>query len=122
MTDNSKKIRLKIARLGQVNKANERSIKRLKQKLDKIQDDERRKKRQIRNAKTRQFTINQNNSSNHNESKKKRGLLNFLRMPNFRRKTQKKSLLPSLSQSVTNLSNKIPQTTTKTTEIVTKMV
>ena len=92
MTDNSKKIRLKIARLEKVNKGNERTIKKLQHKLDRIQHHERRKKILINNTKTRQFTKT--------------------------RQTQKRrSFLSRLSQSVTNLSKKIPRTTRKTSTI-----
>ena len=134
-----KKIKSRIKILNKT--ADERSIKNkkieiLERKLRKIDRNSKLRKidrnsklrKYIKNKHTRQFPINklsyQENedvplpistrlkSRKTKKVKKKRGFFNFLRIPNFRRKTQKsRSLLSHLSQSITGLSKKIPGTT-----------
>lgn len=141
MTRDNKRRKKKIkSRIKILNKtADERSIKNkkieiLERKLRKI-DRNSKLRKYTKNKHTRQFPINKlsyqenkdvplstRSSRKTKKVKKKRGFFNFLRIPNFRRKTQKsRSLLSDLSQSVTGLSKKIPRTT-RTTEIVPKMV
>tara|TARA_E500000178_G_scaffold343330_1_gene389963 strand:- start:57 stop:464 length:408 start_codon:yes stop_codon:yes gene_type:complete len=125
-----KSIKKEIRKLQYRKDRPEKQIRDLQRKLRTIK-----KISKIKNKHTRQFPINKlsyqenkdvplttRSSRKTKKVKKKRGFFNFLRIPNFRRKTQKsRSLLSRLSQSVTGLSKKIPQTT-RTTEIVPKIV
>jgi len=124
-----KSIKKQIRKLQYRKDRPEKQIRDLQRKLRTIK-----KISKIKNKHTRQFPINKlsyqenkdvplstRSSRKTNKVKKNIGFLNFLRIPNFRRKTQKRSLLSRLSQSVTSLSKKIPRTT-RTTEIVPKMV
>ena len=119
-----KSIKKQIRKLQYRKDRPEKQIRDLQRKLRTIK-----KISKIKNKHTRQFPINElqyeekialplsrRSSRKTKKVKKKRGFFNFLR------KTQKsRSLLSRLSQSVTGLSKKIPRTT-RTIEIVPKMV
>ena len=120
-----KSIKKQIRKLQYRKDRPEKQIRDLQRKLRTIK-----KISKIKNKHTRQFPINElqyeekialplsrrSKRKKTKKVKKKRGFFNFLR------KTQKsRSLLSRLSQSVTGLSKKIPRTT-RTIEIVPKMV
>ena len=119
-----KSIKKQIRKLQYRKDRPEKQIRDLQRKLRTIK-----KISKIKNKHTRRFPINElqyeekialplsrRSSRKTKKVKKKRGFFNFLR------KTQKsRSLLSRLSQSVTGLSKKIPRTT-RTIEIVPKMV
>lgn len=120
-----KSIKKQIRKLQYRKDRPEKQIRDLQRKLRTIK-----KISKIKNKHTRKFPINElqyeekialplsrrSKRKKTKKVKKKRGFFNFLR------KTQKsRSLLSRLSQSVTGLSKKIPRTT-RTIEIVPKMV
>jgi predicted nucleic acid-binding Zn-ribbon protein len=92
-----------------------KGINRLTAKIKRLQQSERRERDKLKES---------DKLKEKKRKKVKKGVLNFLRIPNFRRKTQKRgSLLSHLNQSVKSLSKNIPQTTRKTrTKITTVFV